>query len=70
MKLTDPDEVLRDWVALNKGLMHITEDQIAMLLEHEKANRGRLRVMLRLYHRFSKLRSGREKAELGGLARG
>lgn len=70
VKLEDMDEALRDWVALNKNLMHMTEYQIALLLEHERLNRARLRVMLRLYHRFSKLRSGREKAELGALARG
>jgi hypothetical protein len=64
------DEALRDWVALNKALMLMDEANIQTLLAHEKAHRARLRVMLRLYHRLSKLRATREKAELGICARG
>ncbi len=70
MSLNEMDEELRDWVSLNKALMTMSEKKIAELLAHERAHRARLRVMLRLYHRFSKLRSIREKQELGSQARG
>lgn len=70
MPLKDLDKELRDWVALNKALMTMSEEKISELLAYERVNRARLRVMLRLYHRFSKLRSIREKQELGNQARG
>jgi len=63
-------EVLRDWSALNVRLMSMTETETEELLNFERSTKARLRVMLRIYHRFSKLRSAREKAEIGGGSRG
>ena len=64
------EELLKDWALLNKQVMTMPEAQVAELLEAEKQGRARLRVMLRLYHRLSKLRGIREKAELAQVARG
>ena len=49
---------------LNEVIMNLTEKEVADLLEHERNTRARIRVMLRLYNRFSKVRSQREKREL------
>lgn len=64
------DEVLRTWQALNATIMTLDLNQARALLEREKQAQRRLRVMLRLYSRYSKLRSAAEKAELGQLANG
>lgn len=64
------EDLLKDWALLNKQVMTMSESQVAKLLEVEKKERARLRVMLRLYHRLSKLRGIREKAELAQVARG
>jgi hypothetical protein len=59
-----PEIALANWTALNALIMKLTEKDVVVLIEHERANRGRVRVLLRLYNRFSKLRSIREKKEL------
>lgn len=66
----EKDELLHDWSRLNKELMTLSESEIEKLLAHERKHRARLRVMMRLYHRYSKLRGIREKIELSGAARG
>lgn len=58
------DALLGNWTQLNLVIMQLTEKEVSELLEHERNTRGRLRVMLRIYNRFSKLRSLREKKEL------
>lgn len=58
------EELLRDWSKLNKQIMFMGELQILDLLDIEKQTKGRLRVLMRLYNRFSKLRGAREKVEL------
>lgn len=63
-------ELLKSWLGLNARLMKLKEKEVLELLEHEKISQARLRVLLRLYHRFSKLRGIREKSELGRLANG
>lgn len=62
-RVKDPDALLGNWARLNEVVMQLTECEVAELLEHERNNRGRLRTMLRLYNRFSKLRGQREKRE-------
>lgn len=64
------DELLRDWAELNRRVMELTEEQLLQALEHEKANKARLRVLHRLQHRFSKLRGIRERQELTEKAHG
>ena len=56
-------------MGLNKALMLMPEAKIAELLEHEKAHKARHRIMMRLYHRLSKLRGIREKMELAKHAK-
>ena len=63
-RVKDPDKLLSNWLQLNQVVMMLRETEVAELLEHERANKARLRVLLRLYNRFSKLRSIREKKEL------
>ena len=43
--------------------MQLSEDDVVKLFEHERKTRGRLRTMLRIYNRLSKLRGQREKRE-------
>lgn len=64
MATKTPEEQLQDWIGLNKALMFMSEDEVMALLKVEKKGRGRLRIMMRLYHRLSKLRATREKLEL------
>jgi len=64
------DALLKNWALLNVKLMEVDEDTTSLLLRREKATRARLRVMLRIYNRLSKLRSIREKQELAVGAKG
>ena len=57
-------EILGDWIGLNKALMDMSEAEVVELLNYEKKHKARHRIMMRLYHRLSKLRSHREKLEL------
>jgi len=62
-RVKDKDALLSNWAQLNLVVMQLTEKEVLELLEHERCTRGRLRVMLRIYNRYSKLRSQREKRE-------
>ena len=62
--MTKLEDILNNWTLLNKQLMALSEQQVHQLLEAERGGRGRVRVMLRVYNRYSKLRSQREKLEL------
>ena len=68
--LDELDSLLKNWALLNIKLMEVDEDTTDLLLRREKTNRARLRVMLRIYNRLSKLRSIREKQELAVGAKG
>lgn len=68
--LEELDSLLKNWALLNVKLMEVDEDTTDLLLRREKTNRARLRVMLRIYNRLSKLRSIREKQELAVGAKG
>lgn len=68
--LEELDSILKNWALLNVKLMEVDEDTASMLLRREKTSRARLRVMLRIYNRLSKLRSIREKQELAVGAKG
>lgn len=63
MPIDDLDALLGNWSKLNEVLMQLSEDDVVKLFEHERKTRGRLRTMLRIYNRFSKLRGQREKRE-------
>ena len=64
------DTLLKNWAVLNVELMTVSEATAQALLDRERSNRARLRVMLRVYNRLSKLRSIREKQELAVGAKG
>ena len=68
--LDELDSLLKNWALLNVKLMEVDENTADLLLRREKTNRARLRVMLRIYNRLSKLRSIREKQELAVGAKG
>ena len=68
--LEELDSLLKNWALLNVTLMEVDENTADLLLRREKTNRARLRVMLRIYNRLSKLRSIREKQELAVGAKG
>ena len=69
MAAKTPEEQLQDWIGLNRALMFMSEEEVTALLKVEKKGRARLRIMMRLYHRLSKLRSMREKLELAKNAK-
>jgi uncharacterized protein YbgA (DUF1722 family) len=59
---------LKDWRTLNHHLHEFREDQVLVLLEHEKKHSRRINVLERLHARYNSLRVSRERAELlGGL---
>lgn len=58
--------LLDNWVKLNDGLMALPEDDVAILLEHEKSNRNRLTFTLRLHSRLNRLRRERERRAIAG----
>jgi hypothetical protein len=64
-----PEDLLNNWTLLNKQLMELSEKQVDALMIAERKGRGRMRVMLRIYNRFSKLRSQREKLEIARAAK-
>jgi hypothetical protein len=61
---------LKDWGQLNKDIMTWPEDEILQAIEYEKKSRARVRVLLRLQNRLSKLRGQRERKALLEVARG
>ena len=69
MRAKDYDALLASWSLLNEKVMGMPEAEVQELLDHELAHRARLRVMLRIYNRLSKLRGSREKLNLAKKAR-
>lgn len=61
---------LKNWAVLNKVVMTLTETELEQLLAQEQSERARLRVMLRIYNRYSKMRSIREKKDMAAKAKG
>jgi len=61
-----PDRaVLRTWAGLNRYLVTLTDERVALaLLELELANRCRKMVVLRIHSRYVRLRDRRERTEL------
>lgn len=62
----EPQDLLQAWGTLNKEMQKITEEGCAELLKREKKGRRRLSFLLRIYGRFNKLRTQRERNELVG----
>ena len=58
-------EDIKSWAALNAWIMTTeSEEQVAEALEHVFTNRGRGEFLKRLWSRYNRLRTLREKREL------
>jgi hypothetical protein len=64
------EKLLAGWSQLNSGLMGLSESDVVKLLALEQAGKARLRFLLRIHNRLSKLRGIRERNEIAGTARG
>ena len=62
--------LLKNWALLNVDVMKLSEQTLIKMLKMAQDGRARLRVMLRIYNRLSKVRSIREKQELAAEAKG
>lgn len=60
----DVEELLTNWVKLNKDILDLPFSAVQQLLAAEAHGRRRYQVMQRLYGRFSKLRRDHEQQEL------
>lgn len=58
------DKALGNWLTLNIVLRTAKESQCAILLKFEQQGKRRLNYMLRIYGRYNRLRSERERKEL------
>lgn len=59
-------ELLENWSVLNKGLHKLNEEDLIKLLQAEKKGKRRVQFMIRIYGRFNRLRTERERSELLG----
>ena len=64
------DDALNTWKSLNEALQsdETGEEECLRLLQVERKNQRRLQFMLRLYGRYNKLRTERERRELAAVA--
>lgn len=58
------EEALSSWLQLNKVLRTIKETECGTLLRFERHGKRRVNYMLRIYGRYNRLRSDRERREL------
>lgn len=58
-------DILRSWRKLNETLLQLTEEEVEHLLAVERANKRRSMIIKRLHQRLNKLRTNRERKELG-----
>lgn len=59
-----PDSILKNWATLNAVLQDLSEKECEELLTNERNGQRRLQFLLRLYGRYNKLRSQRERNTL------
>lgn len=59
--MTDP---LLSWALLNQKLVTATEKECKELLQREKKGERRISFLLRIYGRWNKLRTTRERNEI------
>jgi hypothetical protein len=53
-----------DWRRLNKELALLSEEEVLVLLNDERANRRRISILERLHQRYTALRTARERREI------
>lgn len=59
-------EAAGNWHSLNDVILTATEDEIYKMMQAERKGLRRISILLRLYGRYNKLRSQRERIELLG----
>ena len=64
------DSALKTWHSLDAVIMDASEGDAVALLEREKARGRRIRILLRIHSRITKLRGRREVQELMELSTG
>jgi hypothetical protein len=64
MKMSELKAALKSWQALNKALPSMNEGALIMLMKLEQRQKKRLMFLLRIYGRFSVVRTERERNEL------
>ena len=57
-------DLLQNWAVLNTHLTKLSEKECAELLKREKKGKKRFNFLLRIYGRYNRLRTVRERAEL------
>lgn len=57
-------EALKTWTGLNDYLRSASETQCAELLEKEDKGKRRVQFLLRIYGRYNRIRSDRERRAL------
>lgn len=60
--------LLANWNTLNGALMRLSEEEVGLLLAHERSGKNRLSYTLRLHARLTRLRSERERRGLAASA--
>ena len=53
-----------DWRRLNKELALLSEEEVLVLLNDERANQRRISILERLHQRYTALRTARERREI------
>jgi hypothetical protein len=53
-----------DWRTLAKSLRVMTEDEVKLLLDEERAGPRRALILRRLHQRYAALRTARERVEI------
>lgn len=57
-------EILKTWRSANAFLQSASEQDCLALLQYEQQNEDRYPMLIRVYHRFAKMRTQRERAEI------
>lgn len=60
------DKPLDNWQALNAHVQTMDEQELQKLLKKEQMNKNRMQFLIRIYGRYNKLRTIRERKELIG----
>lgn len=55
---------LENWAVLNENVQNLDEETLSELIEKEKHGEARPQFLIRLYGRYNKLRTIRERKEI------
>jgi len=62
--MSEQAQCLRTWATLNAHVKKLTESELSWLLQLELAGEARTQFIIRIYGRFNRLRTIRERKEL------